>query len=253
MEQRFEEPTLARWRTEQERKDRQRAEEQERRDGVNARAAQLERAFNQVRNGMPDLNDKEQSARVFAANWANIARLLRKSPDLVHQLDEIAAEPHSPKAYALRFVRTALVDEARAAKMLLGSWEASKESHSQVLHWLTGGFELEIMGRKTEDKSRSPSAKLGRTSGKRLRLANADEAMADAFIEFSPKQRKLLLALCSNNWVPITKVKKTVYGAEEKTLRALEELVARTNRRLSQENKSLEIKRKSNALSLQHL
>jgi hypothetical protein len=83
--------------------------------------------------------------------WARIARVVSKYPDLVHrQLSEIEAGPHSSKAYALKFVRTASTNEQDAAKLLLDSWQASKCLHSGVLDWLTWRLEDEIMGRCTE-------------------------------------------------------------------------------------------------------
>jgi hypothetical protein len=105
---------------------------------------------------MPEARDNEQSALAFAARWGHLARLLSTSPELVHRpLDEIKAEAHSAKSYALRFVTTALVDEAEAAKLLLNSWQASKACHSEVLYWLTGGLEAEIRGTNLGSQSRA--------------------------------------------------------------------------------------------------
>lgn len=148
----FDDPTLALWRAKEERKDHEQAEQQARQNRLTA----LERGFIEVRNGMPEARDNEQSALAFAARWGRLARLLSTSPDLVHRpLEEIKADPHSCKAYALRFVTTALVNEAEAAKLLLNSWQASKACHSDVLYWLTGGLEAEIRG--TNLGSRSPA------------------------------------------------------------------------------------------------
>jgi hypothetical protein len=146
-------PTLALWRAAQERKDCQKAEKQERQ----SRVTELERAFSDVEFGMPEAGDDEQSALAFAARWRHIARLLSKSPDHVHRpLDEIKAEAHSAKAYALRFVTTALANEADAAKLLLNSWQASKDFHSEILYWLTTGLMAELMGRNAEATSSEP-------------------------------------------------------------------------------------------------
>ena len=146
-------PTLALWRAEQESKDHERAEQQARQNRLTA----LECAFIDVRNGMPEARDNEQSALAFAARWGRLARLLSKSPDLVHRpLDEIKAEAHSVKAYALRFVATALTNEVDAAQLLLNLWQASNHSYSEVLSWLMWRLEAEIMGRNTESKSSEP-------------------------------------------------------------------------------------------------
>jgi hypothetical protein len=148
----FDDPTLALWRAKEERKDREQAEQQVRPNRLTA----LERGFSEVRNGMPEARDNEQSALAFAARWGCLARLLSTSPDLVHRpLEEIKADPHSAKSYALRFVRTALVNEAEAAKLLLNSWQASKACHSDVLYWLTGGLEAEIRGTNLGSQSRA--------------------------------------------------------------------------------------------------
>jgi hypothetical protein len=118
-------------------------------------------------------------------------RLLSKSPGLVHRpQDEIQAEAHSPNEYALRFVRTALADEAGAAKLLLNSWQASKDSHRGVLYWLTGGLEAELMGRNTEAPSsetspehdlsgaeQPPPAITGETSSERV--TNAERTLRE--------------------------------------------------------------------------
>jgi hypothetical protein len=50
-----------------------------------------------------------------------------------------------------------LADEAGAAKLLLNSWQASRDSHRGVLYWLTGGLEAELMGRNTEAPSSETS------------------------------------------------------------------------------------------------
>jgi hypothetical protein len=106
---------------------------------------------------MPEASDNQQSALAFAARWGHLARLLSNSSDLVHRrLDEITAETHSTKSYALRFVRTTLANEADAANLLLNSWQASKPCHSEVLFWLMGGLEAEIMGTNAEVKSSEP-------------------------------------------------------------------------------------------------
>jgi hypothetical protein len=151
-------PTLALWKARQEKKDLEQAEKQKRQ----GRVTELERAFIAVRPGMPELGDNEQSARAFAARWAHLAHLLRQGPDLVHcPLNEIKAEVDSPKAYALQFVMKAFGNEANAAKLLLDSWQASKDCHGEVLSWLTWGLEAEIMGRNTEAKSSEPSLEQG--------------------------------------------------------------------------------------------
>jgi hypothetical protein len=148
-------PTLAFWRAEQERKDREKAEQQERQ----GRVTELERAFLDVRSGMPEAGDNEHSALAFAARWGRLARLLSKSPDLVHRpLEEIKDEADSFKAYALRFVTTASANEADAARLLLNSWQTSKEFHSEVLRWLTRGLEAELTGSNTEAPSSAPLA-----------------------------------------------------------------------------------------------
>jgi hypothetical protein len=146
-------PTLAIWRAAQERKDCEKAEKQERQ----SRLTELERAFSDVKFGMPEAKDDEQSALAFAAKWGHIARLITKSPDHVHRpLDEIKADAHSSKDYALRFVKTALANEADAAKLLLNSWQASKDLHSETLYWLTKGLIAEIMGSNSEATSSEP-------------------------------------------------------------------------------------------------
>jgi len=146
-------PTLAFWRAEQEAKDRAKAAQQARQ----GRTTDLERAFLDVRNGMPKAGNNEQAALAFVARWRHLAHLIENSPDLVHRrLDQIKAEPHSTEAYALRFISTARTNEADAVKLLLNSWQASKEAHSEVLYWLTSGLETEIMGKNTETQSSPP-------------------------------------------------------------------------------------------------
>jgi hypothetical protein len=146
-------PTLVLWRTRQQTFDREAAERQERQ----ARVLELQSAFLAVRSGIPDGNDDYASALEFAARWARIARVVSKYPDLVHRpLSEIEAEPHSCKAYALKFVATASANERDAAKLLLHSWQASKLLHSGVLGWLSWQLEEEIMGRCTEAMASEP-------------------------------------------------------------------------------------------------
>jgi hypothetical protein len=136
-------PTLALWRAEQEKKDREKADKQERQ----ARQTELEGAFIAVRFGMPEAGNDEQSAVAFGARWGHIVRLVTKSPDLVHRrLDQVKAEGDSYKGYALRFVTTAAGNEADAVKLLLDSWQASTDAHGGVMYWLTRGLEAEIMG-----------------------------------------------------------------------------------------------------------
>jgi hypothetical protein len=71
-------------------------------------------------------------------------------------LSEIEAEPHSSKAYALKFVRTASTNEQDAAKLLLDSWQASNCLHSEVLGWLTWQLEEEVRDRYTEAMASKP-------------------------------------------------------------------------------------------------
>ena len=161
----FDDPTLVLWRAEHERIDRQRAEQEERQ----GRVLELQLAFIAVRSGLPEAEDDERSALAFAARWSRIGRLLSKTPELVHRpLDEIEAEPHSCKAYALRFVKTALANEEEAEKILFASWQASKCHHSGVLGWLTWQLEDEIMGRYTETKSSEPMPNRDHSIGERV-------------------------------------------------------------------------------------
>ena len=145
-------PTLALWRAAQERKDCQKAEKQEQQ----SRLTELERAFSDVKFGMPEARDDEQSALAFAAKWGHIARLITKSPDHVHRpLDEIKADAHSSKDYALRFVKTAFANEADAVKLLLNSWQASKDLHSETLSPSHGAQRVDARNLHT-DRSRRP-------------------------------------------------------------------------------------------------
>jgi hypothetical protein len=152
----FSDTTLAMWHA-QEMEEERKAFEQKIRQN---RIRELERAFVDVRHGMPDATDNEHAALAFAARWGHLRHLLGKYPDLVvRTLDQIKVEAHTPKAYALRFVMTALVNEADAAALLLASWQASKRRHSEVLYWLTGGLETEMTS--TGPKTSQPSAQHG--------------------------------------------------------------------------------------------
>jgi nucleoside phosphorylase len=160
--------TLASWRVYQQQRERNDAElrQQQR------RKTKLERAFIAVRARMPEADDDAQAARAYAARWGELARLIAGNPDLVHcQLENLPATVGSPKAYALRLVsQAAKGDVETATKMLLDSWEASRELHWSVLHWLQGGpssgLEAEITGWSTTtsssaavfDQPRSPAA-----------------------------------------------------------------------------------------------
>jgi hypothetical protein len=73
---------------------------------------------------------------------------------------------------------------------------------------------------------------------------------AAAFVDFSPKQRVLLVYLSGHRSLAIAEVKQAVYGTQNKATKTLEQLVVRTNRSLSQKNCRFEIKRKSNTLAL---
>ena len=75
----------------------------------------------------------------------------------------------------------------------------------------------------------------------------------DIFADFPSKQRKLLTALRGGRRLTIPAVKKAVYGTDAKATSALEQLVTRTNRGLTAKDIPFEIKRKSNAFSLQPL
>jgi hypothetical protein len=137
--------TLERWRKEQQDKDRAEAEQKEQR----RRRTELERAFIAVRGGMPDTGNDRQDALAFARLLGQLGRLLQENPDPVPRPpDRISAEEGSPKAYALDVLREATVgNEATAADMLLGSWQASRPKHADVLYWLTAGLEKEVMAK----------------------------------------------------------------------------------------------------------
>jgi hypothetical protein len=71
------------------------------------------------------------------------------------------------------------------------------------------------------------------------------------FLEFPPKQRKLLATLRGQGSVAITDVKQAVYGTKSTATSTLERLLGRTNKNLTDRGYRLEIKRKVNMLSLQ--
>jgi hypothetical protein len=75
----------------------------------------------------------------------------------------------------------------------------------------------------------------------------------ETFADFSSKQRKLLTALQGGRFLTLPAVMKAVYGTAAKETSALERLVSRTNQVLTTKNLGLEIKRKSNTLSLHQL
>jgi hypothetical protein len=78
----------------------------------------------------------------------------------------------------------------------------------------------------------------------------ASTQLEDRFGDFTKKQRKLLLALDGKSAVPISAVKREIYATTDVANSTLEQLIARTNRGLAKGNHGLEIKRKSNTLSL---
>ena len=91
----------------------------------------------------------------------------------------------------------------------------------------------------------SPEAGHGGQSG--------DTGVSEEFLEFPPKQRKLLKALDRKRPVAIAEVKVAVYGSQSVEDSTLDRLRSRTNRSLANQSHALEIKRKSNTLSLQPL
>jgi hypothetical protein len=73
----------------------------------------------------------------------------------------------------------------------------------------------------------------------------------DRFLEFTAKQRALLMALCGKGKVPIDDILKSVYGGHGDQERgALEQLKKRTTRALLQKRPSLEIKKQGETLAL---
>ncbi len=72
----------------------------------------------------------------------------------------------------------------------------------------------------------------------------------DPFAEFPCKQRKLVTALIGHKALAFADVNKAVYDANHISHRTLEQLVTRTNQRLTHGNFRLEIKRKFNTLRL---
>jgi hypothetical protein len=72
----------------------------------------------------------------------------------------------------------------------------------------------------------------------------------ESFADFSRKQRQLLLTLQGKPAVSLAAVLQAVYPTKSGSLRALEQLVARTNRRLAETAHRIEIKRQHNTLRL---
>jgi hypothetical protein len=76
---------------------------------------------------------------------------------------------------------------------------------------------------------------------------------AEAFFEFTVKQRRLLRALSGKGLVPFALVKKAIYGTLQVANSALERLIGRTNKSLVSRNYALEITGGSRGLRLRPL
>lgn len=137
--------TLALWRAEQEKKDRKDAEERQRQ----ARITELERAFIAVRRGILASGDEQKDALAIASTLGHLGRKMADNPDLlVCPPEQIKAKQDTPEAYALLVLAVATGgNETKAAKMLLASWAANQDRHSQVNDFLQGGLEREVMGK----------------------------------------------------------------------------------------------------------
>jgi hypothetical protein len=112
-------------------------------------------------------------------------------------------------------------------------------------HKGTASFTAEEPKASTSDKvpDSAPATLLSRAG-----LVPAEEPVS--FADFSPKQQKLLSILASRQPVALAAVMEALYGTQKGSTKKLEQLVTRTNRRLTAKNHPFEIKRKTNTLSL---
>jgi hypothetical protein len=143
----------------------------------------------------------------------------------------------------------------------LALWEAIKavpRKEPGFVTWANPEVPAPVIG---NDVAVTETASLGNVSDSRPSTAAGQTQQDgqpptpsdDEFLEFTVKQRKLLLTLQRRGAVSIAEVKKAVYGTIHVEDSRLDRLKSRTNQGLVQRDYGLEIKRRANTYSLLRL